>query len=203
MPISVGCPINLTSLIADCDGLTRVGGLYPFLYFCRRSEIQSIAYAPVVNPALVSDGSVIGITFVATAGFRKIAGRKFQNTSSFEMKLTPTGATLYSHKVMAKIFESKQVDRNAIAAISIAEDLVFFLPTNAGHVEIYGLGLGLKPTTGKGGSGLKLEDDSTFAFEFDGTERLPPVYFQSPDTTTPVATGQAASIVYLDALVNA
>lgn len=203
LPTSAGCAVNLSSLLPDCFGLTKVGGLVPFFYFCRLTDIAGYTPAPAVAPATVSDGSIIGVTLKAMGQFHKAQGRKFQNSSSFELLVTSTGSTLWKHKVSAKLFESTQADRNLIAGLALAEDLVFFLPTNAGKVEVFGSTLGLKPTTGKGGSGVKLEDDSTLAFEFDGTERTTPPYFQAPDAVGPPAlTGQPASIAYLDALVT-
>lgn len=188
------CLLNLDNIDPDCFAVRKPGGTYPFLYVVQRSNIASYTTS--------TDGTITGVTLKAAAPFYKFTGRKFQNSGSYPLAVSETGVSTFTHTVTERIYHSTQAERNTMSGLAAAEDLVIFLPTNAGQVEVYGKDLGLKATAGTGGTGTALGDDSTFLYTFTGSEANVPPLFQAPNVTGPPAlTGIDASIAYLDALV--
>lgn len=190
------CLIDFSSIDPSCEAFAKPGGVYPFLYVGRKSEIASFTRG--------TDGTITAVTLKTSASLRKFTSRKFQNAGSYPLKKSDTGRTTFTHTVTDRIYHSTQEDRNTLVGLALAEDLVFFVPTNAGQVEVYGEKLGLTATAGAGGTGTKLDDDSTYLYTFTGDEPLVPSLMQTASVTGPPAlTGIDATLAYLDALVAA
>jgi hypothetical protein len=188
--LPIGCVVNLASLIPGCAALNSVGGVRTYHYAVRKPDLASITQNV--------DGSVSAITLTAAGKFIKLQGRKFQNSGAYEVSRSPTGKVRYKHTFNDRIFHDSQAERNAIENLALSEDLVIFSPNNANHIEIYGLSVGLVASSGKGQTGLKLEDDNSFLFVFEGEEPHLPAYFTSvtppaPTTGTSAATATTAS----------
>ena len=183
--ISVGCIVNLTSLLPSCVGLNSVGGVRTYHYAVRKPDVSAVTVGP--------DGTVTSLSLVAGGRFIKLQGRKFQNSGSYELQRSSTGKVRYKHVFNDRIFHDSQVERNAIESLALAEDLIIFSPNNANHIEIYGLSIGMLATSGKGATGMKLEDDNSFLFAFEGDEPHLPVYFTSVVSPAPTAGTSAAA----------
>jgi hypothetical protein len=188
------CIVSLKSLLPDCLALTSVAGVRDFSYFCRRADITAVTTG--------TDGLITAVT-ITSSKLKKFQGRKFQNSGAFELAKNAVGKTRFKHTFNARVYHRSQADRAAMEQLAIVEDLVVFSPNNDNQIEIYGLSLGLAPTSGKGGTGIKLDDDNTALFTFEGEEpRLPAIY----NTVTTPTTEDAdflANIAVLDAFVGA
>ncbi len=194
-----GCVVNLSSMLPTCRALTSPAGVREFHYAVRKSDIASIARA--------ADDTVTGLTLKTGARFIKIVGRKFQNSGTVEIARNATGKTNFKQIFNARLYARIQSERNAIQQFAYVEDLVILSPNNDDQIEIYGLGIGLAPQSGKGGTGVKLGDDNTFLFAFEGVEpALPPLFTTVAPATAPAvndeAADQLANLAYLDALVS-
>lgn len=196
------CVTNLASILPDCFALTKPGGVRDFVYLFRRADLRGLPVPDTTSKLLVALDIVQGKV-------KKVQGRKFQNGAAYDAKVSGTGVTTYEHKPSIRIYHSTQLDREAIEQMVLCEDTIVAVPTNAGQIEIYGLTLGLKLGTGKGGAGIKLDDDNTFLLELIGQEPKLPQLFQAPDVPAvtgppafPARTGIDASIAYFDALVG-
>ncbi|TGE08751.1 hypothetical protein [Hymenobacter fodinae] len=192
---SIGCPLTLGNFDPTCEAFKKVGGVDATFYYTLRKDIASIAKA--------SDGTVTGVTLKVGAKLYKVTGRKFQNGINYDLKIGATGNNTWTHKHTARFYHFTQTDRTQLESYAIADDVVVFQPTNATQTEILGLSLGLAAATGKGGSGIKLDDDNTLVFELQGDEPNLPVLFQAPveaGVTDPDAL-RIANTTYLDALV--
>ncbi len=187
------CIANLSSILPDCAALTSVAGVRDFFYICRRADFSA---APTV-----SAGVVTALSITATK-LKKVQGRKFQNSGDTELATNATGKTRFKHAYKARIYHRTQADRNAIQQLALAEDLVVISPNNDNQIEIYGLTLGLAPTSGKGSTGTKLDDDNTFLFDFSGEEPGVPALYNTVTTPTTEAADFATNIAVLDALVG-
>lgn len=192
----VNCASILASHSPSCDALTSVGGVQPFVYYAHRADLI-FTYA--------TDGSITGVALTSTGKLAKGTGRKFQNSGDYELSRSATGKTRVKQKFNDRIYHETQADRNAIKQMILAEDVVFITPNNSLKFEVYGASLGLTATSGKGSTGVKLDDDNTFLFAFEGDEPDLPAVFNSVTTTPGVnkQTDFAANVTYLDALVNA
>ena len=189
------CIVNLSSILPDCAALTSVAGVRDYFYACRRADFSA---APTV-----SVGGVVTAVAITATKLKKIQGRKFQNSGAYEMSKNATGKTRFKHTVNARVYHRTQADRNTLQQFALVEDLVVFLPNNDGQVEIFGLNLGLTPTSGKGGTGIKLDDDNTFLFAFEGEEPLLPALFNTVLIPTTEAADLITTLAVLDAMVGA
>lgn len=191
----VNCASILASLIPSCDALTSVGGVQPFVYYAHRSDLV-FTYA--------TDGSISGLALTTTGKLAKGIGRKFQNSGAYEVARSATGKARVKQTYSDRIFHDTQADRNSIQQMILAEDVVFITPNNSLKFEVYGASLGLIANSGKGGTGVKLDDDNTFLFSFEGDEPALPAVFNSVIITPGVnkPADFAANVVYLDLLVN-
>lgn len=189
------CVVNLSSILPDCLALTSVAGVRDFFFACRRADFSA---APTVSAA----GVVTAVAITATK-LKMIQGRKFQNSGAYEMAKNATGKTRFKHTVNARVYHRTQADRNTIQQFALVEDLVVFMPNNDQQIEIFGLTLGLTPTSGKGGTGIKLEDDNTFLFAFEGEEPTLPAYFNTVTAPTTDAADLITNLAVLNAMVGA
>lgn len=189
------CKVDLSSLLPSCRALTSPAGVRDFHYAVRKIDIASITRA--------TDGTVTGVTLVTDGKFIKIQGRKFQNSGTVEVAKNATGKTNFKQTFNARIYWRTQGDRNAIQQFAYVEDLVIFSPNNDDQIEVYGIGIGLSPTSGKASTGVKLDDDNTFIFAFEGEEPSLPPIFNTVTTPTTDEADQITNIAYLDALVSA
>ena len=191
----VNCASILASLIPSCDALTSVGGIQPFVYYAHRSDLV-FTYA--------IDGSITGVALTTTGKLAKGIGRKFQNSGAYEIDRTATGKARVKQTYNDRVFHDTQADRNIVQQLILSEDVVFITPNNSLKFEVYGAALGLIATSGKGGTGIKLDDDNTFLFAFEGSEPALPAVFNTVVITPGVnkAADFAANVVYLDLLVN-
>ena len=188
------CVISLKSLLPDCAALTSVAGVRDFGYFCRVADITAVTYA--------TDGSVSAVT-IGTGKLKKFQTRKFQNSGGFDVARNATGKTNFKHLYNARVYFRSQADRLALEQLAIVEDLVVFSPNNQSQIEIYGLTIGLTAASGKGSTGIKLEDDNTALFAFEGVEPKLPILYSTVTTPTTEAADFLANLVVLDALVGA
>ena len=188
------CVVNLSSILPDCAALTSVAGVRDFFYACRRADFSA---APTV-----SAGGVVTAVAITATKLKKIQGRKFQNSGAYEMARNATGKTRFKHTVNAVIYHRTQADRNTLQQFALVEDLVVFLPNNDNQIEIYGLNLGLTPSSLKGGTGVKLDDNNTALFAFEGEEPLMPALYNTVTTATTDAADQLTNLTALDALVG-
>lgn len=196
MPVpALSCATILASLMPSCDALTSVGGVQPFVYYAHRNDLI-FTYA--------TDGSISGVALTATGKLAKGIGRKFQNSGAYELARSATGKARVKQTFNDRIFHDTQADRNVIQQMILSEDVVFITPNNALKFEVYGASLGLIATSGKGGTGIKLDDDNTFLFAFEGDEPALPAVFNSVTLTPGVnkPADFAANVTYLDLLVN-
>ncbi len=204
--VLAACVVNLASLIPSCRALTSPAGVRDFHYAVRKIDIASVTR--VTDVTLPTYGTVTGLTLKTGAKFIKVQGRKFQNSGALEIAKNATGKTNFKQTFNARIYSRTQADRNSIQQFAYVEDLVIFSPNNDDQIEIYGLGIGLSPSSGKGGTGIKLDDDNTFLFTFEGEEpNLPPLFDTVAPAVAPAVADEAANqltnIAYLDALVSA
>lgn len=190
-----GCVVSLASLIPSCGALTSVAGVRDFFYAASRKDL-------IFTRSSV-DGTITGVTLTATGKLIKVLTRKFQNGGSTELAVSGVGKRRFKHKFSARFYFRSQAERNAIEQFSFVEDLVIFSPNNDNQVEVYGQTIGLAAASGKAATGVKLDDDNTGAFEFDGEEPKMPVLFNTVTTPTLEETDYLANITYLDGLVNA
>ena len=195
MPIPVGgCLVNLSSLLPSCATLTSVAGVRDFFYAASRKDLIFTRAA---------DGTIITATLTTGGKLILVQGRKFQNSGATELAVSGIGKRRFKHKFSARVYFRTQLERNALENLSFVEDLVILSPNNDNQIEVYGQTIGLAASTGKVGTGVKLDDDNTGLFEFDGEEAKMPVLFNTVTTPTTDEADYAANIAVLNLLVNA
>jgi hypothetical protein len=188
------CTPDLSSFIPGCAALSSVAGVRTYFYAARLADL-TITYG--------TDGGITGIAVKAGGKFAKYDGVKFQNSGAFELAIGTFGKSRWKHIWNFRAFYRSQASRNTLQNLARVQDLVVIAPNNDNLIEVYGAQVGLSPSSGKGGTGIKLDDDNTALFAFEGEEPgLPPLY---STVTTPVddPTDFATNVAALDLLVNA
>ena len=195
MPIPVGgCTYSLASLLPSCAALTSVAGVRDFFYAASQKDLTFTRAA---------DGTITGVTLAVGGKLIKVMGRKFQNSGATELAVSGIGKRRFKHKFSARVYFRTQVERNGIEQLSFVEDLVIMSPNNDNQIEVYGQTLGLAAASGKAGTGVKLDDDNTGLFEFDGEEAKMPVLFNTVTTPVTDEADYKTNLAALDLLVNA
>lgn len=188
------CIVDLSSFLPSCRALTSPAGVRDFHYAARLIDLQLTFGA---------DGTVTAAVLRPGGKLVKIQGRKFQNSGAVELAKNPTGKTNFKQTFNARFYARTQADRNKLAQLARVEDLVVFSPNNDDQIEVYGARLGLSPASGKGGTGIKLDDDNTFLFSFEGEEAHLPALFNTVDNPASEEVGFLANIAYLEGLTTA
>jgi len=194
MALPAYCTPDLTSFIPGCAALSSVAGVRTYFYAARLADL-TITYG--------EDGGIKGIALKTGGKLAKFDGVKFQNSGAFELTNSTFGKKRWKHTWNYRAFYRDQASRNTLQNLARVEDLVVIAPNNDNLIEVYGAQVGLSPTSGKGGTGIKLDDDNTALFAFEGEEpTMPPLY---NTVTSPVdePTDFATNVAVLDGLVNA
>ena len=188
------CIVNLSSILPDCAALTSTAGVRDFLYACRKADITAI-----VGGA----GAVVTAVTITATKLKKIQGRKFQNSGDFTLSKNAVGKTRFKQVFNVTVYYRDQVSRAAMEQYALVEDLVIFSPNNDNQIEIYGLSVGLAPASLKGGTGVKLDDNNTALFAFEGEEPHLPAVYNTVSTPTTEDADMLTNLAVLDAMVGA
>ncbi|MGI4871479.1 MAG: hypothetical protein ACRYFX_09910 [Janthinobacterium lividum] len=182
-----GCIPDLTSFLPDCAALSSVAGVRSYFYATSLKD---------VNIVFGADGSILSITRKTGGKFAKFEGTKFQNSGNFELSNSAIGKKRWKHAWHFRAFYRSQASRNTLQSMALIDDMVIIAPNNDNLIEVYGPTVGLSPSSGKGGTGIKLDDDNTALFDFEGEEpKLPPLFstVAGPVATTTNTSATTAS----------
>lgn len=185
----------LGNILSDCDAVKQPGGVKATIYATRLANITGVTIDATTK-------NITAFTLEVGAKFLSLEGRKFKNSGNTELAVSDNGPRLRNQTVEFRAFIKTQLQMNVVDALWDQEEMVLFVPTNGGKIKVYGYSLppnessGLAVTAGSQSTGVAIVDDSSIGITFSGSEsNLPPIF--------EVATGYAASIEYLEALVTA
>lgn len=186
----MACTSITAGLTPTCAALKKRGGANKRVWVGLRDDID--AYTQDGTSKKITD-----VTMVASKKLFAFIGKRYKNSGRYEL-VVGENTTVFNHIVSLSLYHETQLDRNAINALAVSEDLVVFMQNNAGQIEIFGLDIdagttddpagGLNPSSGAGGTGVQLQDDTAFTIELSGEVSHLPLLFEDTNLATSIST---------------
>lgn len=184
------CVDLLEGMISPCDGLNEVGGVTKTIYIGQLSQLGTVPYTTD------ADGYVDTIAFAAGSpayGLYKFSGKKAKNNGTWEITAGDNVNTFNtSANLVLYPFTPDQV--TACDNLAKADDLFVIMPSESGNkIWVYGITQGLNASAGSGGTGVGLQDDTSYKITLSGEQLTSPMQFLNGGTI-------ADSIAYLNGI---
>lgn len=181
------CVDLLKGINPSCDALKKAGGVNKRIWICQKNQIT--AYTKDADGNL--DSITLDTTNSITSKLKKFIGQTYKNSATYELQVGENVNT-FNHSLAMVIYHSTHAERDTIEQLVNAEDLVAFIETNAGQIEVLGFELGIKASAGTGGTGVNLNDATSYTLTLSGQQRKLPQLM--------LVTDLAGTITYLDNL---
>lgn len=184
------CVDLLEGMISPCEGLAEVGGVKKTFYIGQLSQLGTTPYTQDANDYIDT------IAFAAGSpdyGLYKFSGKKSKNNGTWEITAGDNVNTFNtSANLVLYPFTPEQI--TICDALVGADDLFVIFPNEAGtRIWVYGITQGLNATAGSGGTGVGLQDDTSYKLTLSGEQLTSPMQFLNGGTF-------ADSIAYLDGI---
>jgi len=180
------CANDLVNLDPSCNALRKKGGLKKMVWIVSYDKVTMTVDA---------DGNVNTVT-LATASPANVlntyVGKKLKHNGALTGEVGENTTTIKQDLNLVLYYYS-QPERESIDTLFQAEDVLVFVQTEAGQIEVWGYETGLAPSALTGGSGTALNDSTAVTVTLSGQQ----------DTLPKVGkfgANLAADIAYLDAL---
>ena len=185
----MACIDLLNGINASCDALNKVGGVNKRVWIGQLSQITGYT--------LDGDGYVETITMDADASnndytLKKFTGKKNKNSGTYELTAGENVNT-FNTSFNLEVFHFTPDDRENLEALINADDVFVIAQTDAGQIEVFGIEQGLNASAGSGGTGVSLQDKTSFTLTLSGEQmNLPKLFLNGGSLAT--------SITYLDGI---
>lgn len=174
-------------LSPSCEAIKKVGGVKKRVWI---TQLDKFNYSTDVD-GYVSEISMLGSP---ANTMKQFVGKKEKNKADNELQIGENVNTM-KQNVDLTLYYYTPAERTALVGLAKAEDVVVFIETNAGQIEVYGIDNGLNASKGTGSTGHKLNDSQGFMLSLTGEETDLPKVLKPTGTTT-----MAEWISYLDGL---
>lgn len=193
---------NLTGgLDPSCTALKKLGGVTKRIWATQLSAIDSYT----VNATTLDVETVTLCSTSPATTLKKFIGRKLKNSANVEVQVGENINTINQNVVLV-LYHETSLEKKRIEDLINAEDVVVFIETNHGQIEVYGLDTrgsqsssdpigGLTCSAGTGSTGIQLNDSTAFTITLSGPHRVISRIFRTADDST-----LATDIAYLDAI---
>jgi len=185
----MACIDLINGIEASCDALNKVGGANKRVWIGQLSQVTG--YTTDV------DGFVDTITMDTDASgndytLKVFSGKKSKNSGTYELTAGENVNT-FNTSFNLEVFHFTPEDRENLEALINADDVFVVTQTDAGQIEIFGIDEGLNASAGSGGTGVNLQDKTSFTLTLSGEQRKLPYLFLNGGSL-------ATSITYLDGI---
>lgn len=185
----MACVDLVDGLEISCNAENKVGGINKRVYIGQLSQLDTV---PFTTDA---DGNIDEINFATASpayGLHKFTSRKDKQSGTYE--LAPgENINIYETAVNLELFHYTQEDKDVIMQLVNADDVFVVVQNNAGQMEVFGIEEGLNASAGSGGTGVLLNDKTSFSLTLSGGQKKLPYVFLNGGTL-------ATSISYLDGI---
>lgn len=192
--------INLTTgLDPLCTALKKVGGLAKRVWVGQNSQLDSYE----INETTLD---VQGLSLVASPAstLKKFIGRHLKHSANTPVEVGEN-INVFVQNVILVLYYYTSLEIYAIEGLVNAEDLFVIVQNNAGQLEVYGIDTtsedsddpigGLNTSAGEGGTGVLMNDSTSYTVTLSGQHRIMKRIFNVSPTAT-----LAQNIAYLDAI---
>jgi len=185
----MACIDLLNGITASCEALNKVGGVNKRVWIGQLSQLSSFDTDV--------DGYIDTITMATDASsndytLKKFSGKKNKNSGTYELTAGENVNT-FNTSFNLEVFHYTPEDRSNLEALINADDVFVLTQTDAGQIEVFGIEQGLNASAGSGGTGVGLQDKTSFTLTLSGEQMNLPKLFLNGGTL-------AASISYLDGI---
>lgn len=185
----MACVDLIEGITASCEALNKVGGVNKRVYIGQLSQLDG--YTKNVS------GEIETITMADDASgnpytLKKFTGKKNKNNGTYELTAGENVNTFNTSAIL-EVFHYTQAEREALVALINADDVFVIMQTDAGQVEAFGIDEGLNASAGTGGTGVNLQDKTSFNLTLSGEQRKLPYLVNNGGTL-------ATTITYLNSI---
>lgn len=204
MPID-DCTGNLTSgLDPSCHALKKLGGVAPTVYIGKLSWLDGYTVnedtLDLETLTMAANGSV-------DYKLKKFKGKKLKHSATSPLEVGEN-INVFNQNVLLKLYFSTSLEMSAVEDLANVDDAFVILQNMNGEIEVYGIDTrgsessedplgGLTASAGEGGTGILLNDDSSYTLTLSGQHRVLKRIFNISTTAT-----LAQNIAYLEAIAE-
>lgn len=182
------CSTLLSELDPSCEALKKKGGVKKRVWVGRKDDITFTTdvngYVDTVT--IASDSSPNNLLY-------KYIGRKVKHNGTYEGAVGENTNTINQTLNLVLYFYTPGERASIEQLFTSADELVIFVETNGGQVEVWGYDYGLEPSALTGGTGTAINDSTAVTVSLAGEQDTLPKVLKTGSTLQD-------DINYLDAL---
>ena len=185
------CNDLVKGLDPTCDALNKVGGVNKRVWIGQLSQITGYS----------KDGGTDDISGISMAvngsipfTLKKFISKRDKIAVTFPLSVGENINT-FNHTLAIPLYYSTTQELNAIKNLCNADDLFVVFQDNNDELMVAGIELGLNASAGEGGTGILLNDATSYMVTLSGEQKSTPKYFNISSVAT-----LAQNIAYLDAI---
>lgn len=199
------CTGNLTNgLDPSCFALKKLGGVAPTVYAGKLSQLDGYEVnedtLDIKSLAMKANGSV-------DYKLKKFKGKKLKHSATSPLEVGEN-INVFNQNTLLRLYYSTSLEMAAIEDLANVDDLFLILQNMNGELEVYGIDTrgsqssedplgGLSASAGEGGTGILLNDDTSYLLTLSGQHRVLKRLFSISTTAT-----LAQNIAYLEAIAE-
>jgi hypothetical protein len=187
------CASDLQELDPSCAALKKKGGL--------KKRVWIGSYDVVVSVLNDSTGYIDGVSLVTASPVNKLfkyIGKKLKHNGAFEGQVGEN-TNVINQNLNLVLYAYTPDERAAIEKLFNSEELVAFVETEAGQIELWGYETGLTASALTGGSGTALNDSTAITITLSGQQDTLPKVVVIDDASS-ATSDLESTIAALDAL---
>lgn len=187
------CASDLQELDPSCAALKKKGGL--------KKRVWIGSYDSVVSVLNDSTGYIDGVSMVSASPVNKLfkyIGKKLKHNGAFEGQVGEN-TNVINQNLNLVLYAYTPAEREAIEKLFNSEEVVAFVETEAGQIELWGYETGLTASALTGGSGTALNDSTAITITLSGQQDTLPKVVVIDDASSATSDLQS-TITALDAL---
>lgn len=169
----VDCTSDIVEgLDPSCEALEKVGGIKKRVWI---GNLDEIVYTQdengYVDSITMTGGSPIPTLF-------RFTGKKYKHTQKIT-GVIGTNVNIFTQDMLLVLYYYTPAEREAIEGLYHADDVVIFIETESGQIEISGLDKGCIASAAAGGIGATLNDDTALTLTMTASETKLPYVFRA------------------------
>lgn len=188
------CASDLQELDPSCAALKKKGGL--------KKRVWIGSYDNVVTVLDDTTGYIDGVSMVSASPANKLykyIGKKLKHNGAFEGQVGEN-TNVINQNLNLVLYAYTPAEREAIEKLFNSEEVVAFVETEAGQIELWGYETGLTASALTGGSGTALNDSTAITITLSGQQDTLPKVVVIDDASS-ATSDLESTIAALDALI--
>ena len=185
------CVSVLRTIGRSCNALNAIAGADKRVWITQLSQIESYTRDSdgyLNSLVMATDGSAQPYELIT------VTGKKNKNSGANELQVNDNNK-LFNQTAIVYCYPDTPTKRAALEALCQSDEIVVFIETEKGQIEVFGMDRGLEASAMTGGTGTATTDDTGFSVTFTGAQTRTSDFFLVGGTL-------ATSIAYLDGITS-